>query len=182
LTHWIEAIDTTTRNFQDSFGKLNADQLNWKPAADKWSIAQNMDHLIVINSSYFPIIDSLKKGTYKAPFLGKVGVLVSFFGKMILNSVYPDRRRKMNTFPIWEPTKSEIPTGIMDRFVAHQAKLKKVIEDSQDLLKKGVVISSPANRNIVYKLEKAFDIIVTHEQRHLEQAKEVFHLMKAKVN
>ncbi len=181
MTHWIEAINKTTRDFQDSFGNLNPAQLNWKPAADKWSIAQNMDHLIVINSSYFPIIQSLKKGTYKAPFLGKVGFLVSFIGKMILNSVNPDRRRKMSTFPIWEPTKSEIPVGILDRFVAHQAELKKMIEDSQDLLEKGAVISSPANRNIVYKLEKAFDIIVTHEQRHLEQAKEVYELMKAEV-
>jgi hypothetical protein len=40
------------------------------------------------------------------------------------------------------------------------------------------VISSPANKNIVYKLETAFDIIVSHEQRHLEQAKEILQLMK----
>ena len=76
-----------TAEARDSFGELHADQLNWKPAADKWSIAQNMDHLIVINSSYFPIIESLKKGTYKAPFLGKVGFVVSFFGKMIFDLV-----------------------------------------------------------------------------------------------
>ena len=45
-------------------------------------------------------------------------------------------------------------------------------------LANGVVISSPANKNIVYKLEVAFDIIVSHEQRHLEQAREVLQLIK----
>jgi hypothetical protein len=30
----------------------------------------------------------------------------------------------------------------------------------------------------VYKLEKAFEIIVTHEQRHFQQAKEVLDLLK----
>jgi hypothetical protein len=37
----------------------------------------------------------------------------------------------------------------------------------------GTIISSPANKNIEYKLETAFDIIVAHEKRHLEQAREV---------
>ena len=47
------------------------------------------------------------------------------------------------------------------------------VRGCKDLLEKGTVISSPANKNIVYKLENAFDIITTHEQRHLEQAREV---------
>jgi len=48
-----------------------------------------------------------------------------------------------------------------------------MIAGCSDLLDKGTIISSPANKNIVYKLEMAFDIITTHEQRHFEQAKEV---------
>jgi hypothetical protein len=52
-------------------------------------------------------------------------------------------------------------------------KKPKKIEEAKELVAKGTVIASPANKNIVYKLETAFDIIVSHEQRHLEQAKEV---------
>tara|TARA_Y100001972_G_scaffold125316_2_gene176273 strand:- start:546 stop:1109 length:564 start_codon:yes stop_codon:yes gene_type:complete len=178
LNKWIEVIDQTTLKFQDAFGKLNAEELNWKPAPEKWSIAQNIDHLIVINKSYFPVIESLQKGTYKTPFLGKLGFLVSFFGKTVLNSVNPDRRRKMRTFEIWEPAKSEISANILNRFVDHQSDLKNMIKHSRNLLINGAVISSPANKNIVYTLEKAFDIIVLHEQRHFEQSKEVYHLMK----
>jgi hypothetical protein len=32
--------------------------------------------------------------------------------------------------------------------------------------------NSPANRNMVYTLERAFDIIVVHERRHFQQAME----------
>ena len=84
----------------------------------------------------------------------------------------------MRTFPIWEPDKSEIPQGILDRFAAHQLQLKTVLENSRDLVDQGVIISSPANRNIVYKLEKAFEIIVAHEQRHFEQSREVYQLLQ----
>lgn len=51
--------------------------------------------------------------------------------------------------------------------------------DTADLIQQGAIISSPANRNIVYTLETAFDIIVAHEQRHLEQAREIKHMLQA---
>ena len=99
--------------------------------------------------------------------------MVDFFGKIILKSVLPDRKRKMKTFPKWEPSYSRINGDILQQFEHHQGELKSLIESSKDLIEKGAVISSPANKNIVYSLKSAFDIIVTHEFRHLEQAKEV---------
>lgn len=178
MKNWSVQIEKNTQNFVEAFGDLSIEQLNWKPGSGMWSIAQNIDHLIVINESYFPVIDSLQKGTYKTPFMGKFGFLVSFFGKSILKAVQPDRKKKMKTFSIWEPEKSEIPIGILDRFKTHQSELKTRIENSKDLVERGTIISSPANKNIVYKLEKAFDIIVTHEQRHFEQSKEIYEMMQ----
>lgn len=171
-------IDDITNSFKAAFGNLSAEQLNWKPNAQTWSIAQNIDHLIVINESYYPVIESVRKGTYKLPLMGKIGFMVNSMGKMILNAVEPTREKKIKTFPIWEPSKSSIGPDILNRFEKHQEELKKIIASSKDLVEKGVVISSPANKNIVYKLGTAFDIMITHEQRHLEQAKEVLSQLK----
>lgn len=175
---WTAAIDETTLAFRQCFGGLSAEALNWKPNAETWSIAQNMDHLIVINESYYPVIQAVREERYKVPFIGKLGFLVRFLGKFILNSVNPDRRNKMKTFPIWEPHASDLGGNILERFADHQESLKHLIADSQDLIDRATVICSPANKNIVYTLDTAFDIIVTHEKRHLEQAKEVLTLMK----
>ena len=180
MKNWTNQIDENTQNFVDTFGKLSFEQLNCKPNPETWSIAQNIDHLIVINKSYFPIIESIRKGTYKIPFYAKVEFLVSFFGKTVLKAVLPDRKKKIKTFPIWEPKKSEIPIGILDRFTEHQTALKQLIENSEDLIERGTIISSPANKSIVYKLETAFDIIVTHEKRHFEQSKETYALIEKK--
>ena len=103
-------------------------------------------------------------------------------GNMVLTAVQPDRKNKMKTFPMWEPAKSEIPFGILYRFKTHQSELKDIIVQSKDLVEKGTIISSPANRNIVYKLEQAFDIIIAHEQSHFEQSKEIYRLMKKETN
>lgn len=170
---WTHKIDTITADYKNAFGTLSVDQLNWKPNPETWSVAQNLDHLIVINKTYEPVLAAVRAGGYSLPFMGKLGFMVNFLGKMVLNSVQPDRKRKMKTFPIWEPATSKIEGDILSKFEKHQQGLKELILNNFDLLQKGTIISSPANRNIVYKLETAFDIIVAHEQRHLEQAKEV---------
>lgn len=174
---WLIQIDNTTNDFRRTFGSLTDEQLNWKPNEQTWSIAQNMDHLIVINESYYPIIHAVKNGTYKMPFLGKFGFIVWFLGKALLSAVQPDRKKKSKTFPIWEPSQSRMLTGILEKFEQHHEILKKQIESSEALLEKGAVLSSPANKTIVYKLETAFDIIVAHEQRHFEQAKELLKML-----
>ena len=175
-SNWISSLDSHTQNFQETFGALSEDQLNWKPDPNTWSVAQNIDHLITINRTYFPVVASLHQGTYKLSLMGKVGFIAPVMGKMVLNAVGPDRKRKTKTFPIWEPQSSKIGGDILERFASHQEELKQMIEGATDLLDRGVIISSPANKNIVYSLESGFDIIVSHEERHLVQAKEVWNM------
>lgn len=170
---WTENIDEITEEFLQSFGHLTLAQLNWKPNPEVWSIGQNIDHIITINGTYFPVISATSSGTSALPFLSKFPFMVSFLGRIVLKSVQPDGQKKIKTFPIWEPTSSGIQSDIWDRFERHQAELKALIQSSSDLVDKGTVISSPANKNIVYKLETAFDIIVSHERRHVKQSSEV---------
>ena len=170
---WTGQIDKITSDFKQAFGTLTIDELNWKPSQNTWSIGQNLDHLIVINGTYHPIVRAVREGTYKLPFLGKFDFMVSFLGRTVLKAVHPDRRKRMKTFPMWEPTRSNLQEDIWSRFEGSQMELKQMIQSCSDLLESGTVISSPANKNIVYKLETAFDIIVSHELRHFEQASEV---------
>jgi hypothetical protein len=182
MKNWTSTLSDISRQYLSEFGSLTNEQLNWKPNSTVWSIAQNLDHLIVTNESYYPVLASLKAGTYKTPFIAKIGFIVSFLGKTVLNAVQPDRKKKMKTFPTWEPTASNVNSDILNRFQNHQIELIQKIDGAKELIEKGVVISSPANKNIVYKLETAFDIIVSHEQRHLEQAKEILRQFKNNIN
>ncbi|MCB9284743.1 MAG: DinB family protein [Lewinellaceae bacterium] len=176
--HWTEAIDQNTQDFQRAFGKLTPKELNWKPASDRWSIAQCIDHIMVINQTYFPVVQALREGTYQAPWHGRFSFLCRFFGNLVLQSVQPTQTRKTKTFPIWEPGQSELPGDILARFAKHQGDLKKMIQSSEELVARRAVISSPANRTIVYHLGMAFEIIVAHEKRHFNQAWEVLNLQK----
>lgn len=178
INPWLNRIDKMTAEIVERFGNLSPEQLNLKPSSDTWSIAQNLDHLIVINSSYVPVIQAVREDSLSLPFLAKFGFWAKFCGKMVLKSVNPDRRKQMGTFPIWEPSPTILPDNIIQIFEEHQTALKDLITQSKDLVLAEKVIVSPANKNIVYTIGNAFEIIVTHEERHLAQATEVLGLMK----
>lgn len=168
---WTTQLDENTAKFKEAFGHLSAEELNLKLNAQTWSVGQVIDHLIVTNESYYPVVKSVRDGSYKVPFTGKFGFMVNFFGNFILKAVQPDNKKKIKTFPVWEPHQSNIPADIVARFEKHQTELKQFVKDNADLVEKGALISSPANRNIVYKVEALFDILVAHEKRHFEQAR-----------
>lgn len=161
---------------EDEFGKLDVSSLNWKPNAEAWSIGQNLDHLITLNRTYFPILEATLAGTQSLPWTARLKPIRKFFGRMILKSVLPDRKRKIKTFVVWEPTESSLPESIVQRFLDHQKELWVRLETVLPLLDSGKVIPSPASGVIVYNLEDFFEIVVTHEERHLNQAREVLAL------
>jgi hypothetical protein len=61
----IDELGRVTGETRAAFGSLSRGQLNWEPAADGWSIAQCLEHLIVINSLYFPLLASMRDGSVK---------------------------------------------------------------------------------------------------------------------
>jgi putative NIF3 family GTP cyclohydrolase 1 type 2 len=175
----IQNIDELTFRFNQEFAAFNANQLNWKPNQKTWSIGQIINHLITINQSYYPIFSQLVTGTYTVPFTGYIAFLVKLFGREILKSVQPVSPKKVKTMPIWEPQISEISTDVLLEFENEQEKLKDWLLKCDEQISDDAVISSPANRFIVYKLSTCFEIIITHEERHLQQAMRLKELIPA---
>ena len=55
MKNWTSTLSDISRQYLSEFGSLTNEQLNWKPNSTVWSIAQNLDHLIVTNESYYPV-------------------------------------------------------------------------------------------------------------------------------
>lgn len=164
-------IDNVTSGFRELVEALPSEALFWKPNSTSWSIAENMQHLILINQSYYPGIQALLRGNQQLPFTSRIEFLVDYMGKSLLQAVQPDRKKKTKTFSIWKPQIVENKPDLLSCFQRHQEQFKHLIKNCQTQVQKGAIISSPANKYIVYRLETAFEILVAHEQRHLEQAR-----------
>lgn len=169
LESHLHSFADLTEQFKATFGHLDDDQLNWRPNADTWSVAQVMEHLVIINESYYPVFDRIKKGANKTPLLGQVPFIPRTIGNMIEKSMQPMSRTKTRTFPLWEPTQSRI-SNILERFRTHQSTLIAQLQGLETFFNRSIVISSPANRYVVYYLDQAVTILLVHEKRHYLQA------------
>ena len=173
MEKWNDQIDKMTTNFFEHFSQLNNEEMNYKPEPETWSISQNIAHLLEVNNSYFPVFKNLESGNNRLPFIARFGFMASFFGNLIKKSVEPSRKKKIKTFPVWQPSESNFSSEILSHFKSSQEELKSYIANFPEHIEKKKVISSPANKNIVYRLETALDIIIIHQERHFYQALEI---------
>ncbi|PYS67512.1 MAG: hypothetical protein DMF69_22805 [Acidobacteria bacterium] len=173
----VENLAQEVRTIGDSakhqFGKLSRDQLNWKPAPDRWSVAQCFDHLITTNVAYFPIVESIAKGEKRTTLVERLPVLPKLWAKLFIKSLDPKATRKLKAPASFQPSASYLSESIIDDFVDHQRIVAESMDKTKDLNLDRVVITSPAAPVITYSLMDAFRILVIHEQRHFQQAKRV---------
>lgn len=154
----------------------NHKELLWKPSPDKWSAAQCVEHIVVSNSRYFPVLDE-KLASPNNKHHNQKPYKPTFWGKIIYNAVDPDQmsKRKSRTQKIFRPQPVvEIPT-LIRRFEQSQTQMleymHRVLET--DATQK---ISSPVSRIIRYSLADTMAILSKHEIRHHRQAINVLQL------
>jgi DinB superfamily len=173
LSQLIDELHAVSTDARSSFGQLTAEQLNWKPSADQWSVAQCLDHLIVSNDGYLPIIEKVKRGEYKRSFKERLPVLPRIFGSLVVNVVKPEGQRKLKAGKAFVPSSSEISSEIVSRFEAQQKEIAEQMRSTDGLNLHKIIVTSPVASFVTYSLLDGYRIIVAHDQRHVAQAKRV---------
>jgi hypothetical protein len=67
-----------------AFGRLSAQQINWKPIEGEWSIAQCFDHLIISNRPYAPLIEEVLEGRRRRRAWERMPLLPRFFARLVV--------------------------------------------------------------------------------------------------
>ena len=169
----IQEIERVTAEVNRGFGSLSPTQLNWKPAADRWSIGECIEHLMTANGRYSPVVEAILAGQYSKPLLGRIPGYPAMCGRMLINAVSPQTTRKVKTMAVFEPARSTVDAEEVARFSEHQGRLVKLIRKSEQLDLRKTIVASPATSMIVYSLLDAWRLIAAHEVRHLGQARNV---------
>ncbi len=167
----VKRIDTLSNEVLTLTSGLDSEMLNRKPSPDSWSIAQCLDHLIVLNSLYFPQLEATISGKPQPNFWKSFPVLPGFFGKLLKRSVRPDEKKKFKTMNVFEPSSSDLPADIVDKFIKMQDEMKDIFNRLRNRNLQEEKVTSPAGRFITYSVEDLIEIILLHEERHIIQAK-----------
>jgi hypothetical protein len=161
------------QNTRKEFGKLNRDQLNWKPYADRWSVAQCFDHLINSNSGYFGIYDAVAAGTFKQTLIQKLPGAPKMWGQLLIKSLDPKTTRKLKAPKKFQPASSNLNDSIIDDFVNNQNRVLEFMEKLKTFEVDRIIITSPVASVVTYSVLDSFRIVEVHERRHFEQARRV---------
>lgn len=173
-------IDTHTGEVNRLFGGVPVEQRGWRPAPDQWSIDQHLEHLIVLNESYYDEFKRIHRNVRNPVFLARLPFIPNLFGNMILSSVKPENKRKMRTMSVWEPSISISGKDMVAEFTQHHERLKIYVAGLEIFIGRNVIVSSPANKYIVYPLETTLELIVTHEKRHIQHAQRLLEAIHKK--
>lgn len=173
LPQILTEADAIARSAQSTFGQLTAAQLNWKPSAEQWSIAQCLQHLIATNLEMGSIFDAIISGTKQKSVLERLPVLPGVWGKMMVKFLAPENKQKYKALPKVTPADSGLDPQIVGQFVSHQQEVIGKMKVVQNLQPEKIIMTSPFASFITYSLLDACRIIVIHERRHFAQAERV---------
>lgn len=168
----ITSLEGSSTRAKDTFGRLDESQFNWKPSAERWSVAECISHLQTANETYFPMLEEITAGTYSGSFWQKISPFSGFFGRMLLKSVSPETTKKVKTASIFKPAASRYSKNLIDDFHRSNDELISFMHKikDEDL---STIIASPVNVLITYSLDHSLKIMTYHEVRHLNQAENV---------
>ena len=152
---------------------LNDAQLNWKPAPDKWSIAQCLDHLAVTAEKFGTYFTAaLVHGRKKWPVSESPAYRPSWVGGWLIKQVMPVTGRNLPAPKVFRPSESSIQ-GTLERFLEQQTRFIEFVRDTDGVDYNKTRLRSPVTPLIRYSLADAYVVTVVHGQRHLGQARRV---------
>jgi hypothetical protein len=166
-------LDVMARDTLATFSNLDARQLNWRPDATRWSVAQCLEHLLTANRLMFKAAEVALDDTQPRSVWQRLPILPGIFGRTLIRSQAPDATRKYTASPQAQPTTSDIATDIVQR-IAEQHRHALVWIDSLDERRAAqAIMTSPFIRVITYSVLDGFRLVVAHDHRHFEQARRV---------
>jgi hypothetical protein len=167
------ALDDVARDAQVTFGGLDARQLNWRPDATRWSVAQCFEHLLAANGLMLRASEDALNPAQPRTIWQRAPFLPGFFGRMLIRSQTPESTRKYTAAPKATPTASDIAADVVQRFIAQNGDVMKRLEGLDPGVASRAIMTSPFVNVITYSVLDGWRLVFAHDRRHIEQARRV---------
>jgi hypothetical protein len=160
----LQYLESTKQDVLDATKGLSSAQWNFKPAPDRWSIAECMEHIAAAEDF---IRDNITNGVMKAP--AAPGRDVVAIDAAILENI-PARKNKVQApEPIKPTNRFGSPEGSIKHFVESRATTEEFLKTTPGL--RDHAADSPAGTK--WDAYEFILLIAAHSERHTNQIKEV---------
>ena len=154
-------LDVTRKSLVQEITSLTDDEFNGKPGKEMWSIAQVCHHLVLVEKSTAKVIDwGVKESLSANSERRKVDLIL-------------DRTKKIQAPKIVEP--DEQPFAVQQMIDLLNDSRKRLMSVLHTIENKSILVEKSVNHPAFGELplDQWVDMIPLHEQRHIEQIKEI---------
>ncbi|HKI27315.1 MAG TPA: DinB family protein [Candidatus Sulfotelmatobacter sp.] len=161
----VQYLEQTRDGVVTAVKGLSDAQMKFKPAPDRWSVAETLEHITVSEDFLF---QNVTNNIMKAP-AGAPDRDTAKIDAFVLSAI-PDRSHKAQAPEPLKPTARWTPAETLDHFLQSRARTIAFLQSTPDL-RAHVVTSPPLNQPM-----DAYDwllFISAHSERHTKQILEV---------
>jgi hypothetical protein len=150
---------------------LSPEQLNWRPAADAWSVGQCIQHLYVTNEVYLPPIAAALEGRPRSPV---PEITPGWFGRwFIRNYIEPSPKSRRGRAPRKITPAEHIEPSILEMFLGSNENARALIRRAESYDVNRIRFRNPFVPLVRFTVGTGFEIVTIHQRRHLLQAERV---------
>jgi len=180
---WHELLENGARA-RHLTGHLTADQFWWRPAEDRWSVGECLDHLVLAGEAYLRVLDPAITRARLRERIARRPTRRSLLGNVLVRGVEPPPRLRIPApksirprrpaDPAAEPAaQASAPDGPLHRFLDLRDRYARRLGPADGLALGRVRVRSPFVPLVSVNLDIALRIITSHERRHLHQLEQV---------
>jgi hypothetical protein len=167
----IFELEAADRRAESVAKELNAEQLNWKPRPDAWSVGQCLEHLRITNEVYLPAISLALEGRQRV----KVqGVNLSWLSRwFIRNYIAPNPQGTRARAPKKIEPGKEVQPLILQAFLWSNEAARKLVRRASQFDVNRIRFKNPFIPLLRFTVGTGLEIVTQHQSRHLLQAEGV---------
>lgn len=173
LEGYLEQIRYIRQDINALVANLDTPQFNWRPAADRWSIAECFDHLNLTAAAVVPAMDAAIADARARGLQSSGPFVYPLLERLFVTSNEPPARRRFRTFKAYRPTGQKTPPEVIDAFVQWQDRLTERVHAADGLDLRRARRRSPILPLFTWSLGTMFAVMLAHERRHIYQARQV---------
>ena len=166
-------LENVARDTQQTFGAYNAQQLNWKPDASRWSVAQCFDHLLSANRQVVAKVDEALDAAHARTIWQRLPILPGVWGPMLVRSQAPESTRRFTAVPQAQPSSSNIAVDVIPRFIDQHRDAIARLRALDERAAARAIMTSPFVSVVTYSVLDGWRLVFAHDRRHFEQARRV---------
>lgn len=167
----IGELDESDRRAKLLVSQLTVEQLNWRALPGSWSIGQCLEHLCIMNEAYLAAISPALE---REPGGSVQEITPGWFGRWFLRSyVEPSPQTKRAPAPKKIVPRSQVELSVLDRFLSSNQAARNLIRHAAAYDVNRIRFKNPFIGVIRFSVGTGFQIICSHERRHLLQAERV---------